>query len=401
MRRALALLVLIVTGAAHAQSGTFRRGQKNLPTSRRVSGLLTADNCTGATQSIGSSSITWTRATTATCTKNDGTLTTVTSGQPRCNSSGCLVEPATTNVLLNSGDFSQASWSKNTVTISQGDANCNPAPDGTNTAWRLTANGGATDAYVGYINFTISSSASSWALSVYSKKASDNAGTPAVSFFFVGSATTGVAMTLGSSWARSSNLSSSTGVTSAFVYLGGGASFTTADGAICLWGPQLEQKAVATAYVPTGATSVTRNADAPTIPKPSWLVNARGCVAATGTVATAPLASNLQLVTASGSQYLATILNNGGSSSVSNYDATTAAQRTITSPLGRSVTVLSKWSGTTKSITADGLTTSSAYDGTFFSSTTSLYLGTNATPAEPLYGYISNVKLGSTTGACL
>ena len=80
----------------------------------------------------------WNLTRAATAFVNDsGVLTPVASGSPRLNDSGLLVEPARTNLLLQSQDFDNAAWSKNNATIT---ANTAPAPDGTTTADKLVAN---------------------------------------------------------------------------------------------------------------------------------------------------------------------------------------------------------------------------------------------------------------------
>ena len=90
--------------------------------------------------SSGNGDLTTTRATTATRINSSGLVENVATGIPRVDYTdgvaNILLEPQRTNLILRSQDFSNAIWSKNTTTILSTN---NIAPDGTLTASKLTA----------------------------------------------------------------------------------------------------------------------------------------------------------------------------------------------------------------------------------------------------------------------
>lgn len=91
--------------------------------------------------------ITFSRSSTATYLHPDtGLITTASSGVARFEKEGLLIEEARTNVVLNSGDISQAApLASGTETIT---ANAAVAPDGTTTATSVVPNSGATSTFL-------------------------------------------------------------------------------------------------------------------------------------------------------------------------------------------------------------------------------------------------------------
>lgn len=208
---------------------------------------------------------------------------------------GYLAEMQSTNNVLNSGDVSNASWTKNNITVT---GNANVAPDGTTTAATLTEDSATTAKYVG-------TSSMSWTsgnitgMSVFVKNLSGSrwlqlgptGGDAAVNFQpstgtigTVGArGASAVARQLANGWWRLSVLYTSnfTGSTDWRFYMvsasnsSAGASYT-GDGTsgFALWGAQYETAGVGvTSYIPTAGSTVTRSQDILTLPLtslPGW-----------------------------------------------------------------------------------------------------------------------------------
>lgn len=246
----------------------------------------------------GAGDFTVTRGTTATRVNASGLIESVASGVPRIDytGGGCgslLVEPAATNLALRSEEFNDASWSKTAVTVS---ANTTVAPNGATTADEVfdtaTLSGHA-------INQTITVVSGSISASIYIKgitrryvgvrlfvptngvdvgrhsivvdttngaiTATLTSGQPIANITssvqslpngwyrvrLSGTSPAGVAALM--AWHSPSATPTNDGFATT-VYLGEGFSFAA-------WGAQLETGSVATSYIPTVASTVTRNAD--------------------------------------------------------------------------------------------------------------------------------------------
>lgn len=228
--------------------------------------------------------ITFTRTSTATRTNELGLVEVVPTNAPRFDhryengvvkSLGLLVEESRQNFLLRSEDFTTTWTNFNSTDAS----NTAIAPNGTTTADTLISNVGVTD---GLLRQDVSGLAdnTTYTLSVFLK----TAGLVSVSLQFYNKAntfhgsktlnlSTGIlsgsdfvgtssVVSYGNGWYRLilTNLGSGTGATTPNVRI---ISLSTGDGTsgIYIWGAQLEAGSFATSYIPTGASTVTRNPD--------------------------------------------------------------------------------------------------------------------------------------------
>ena len=207
---------------------------------------------------------------------------------------GLLVEEARTNLVLNSADFTQASWTKFNLNTSGTPAWSNVAvsPDGTQTAEKLIANTTNAAHWVGG-SATITNGVA-YTVSAYVKSGADagdytfaslydcNASTYIIvnltsGAFVSGTASTYAITPVGNGWYRLSvtaTASSTTGYARVYLYDGTNTNFVGNDAkGIYAWGVQLELGSFATSYIPTGAATATRNADVATVSTQAFPAN--------------------------------------------------------------------------------------------------------------------------------
>ena len=229
------------------------------------------------------SRVTFTRATTATFVDSNGLIQSAAINAPRFDYDpvtlaprGLLIEEQRTNLLTYSEQFDSAAYTNNNVTVT---ANATAAPDGTTTADLLTAASAAS------VNLQQSSAvaATSATYGIFAKKSSGATQANTFRLRNTTTATTLVEVTInydtgvltyvtGSSGATAVNfgngwwrivLTATTGITSGNTircdqcFVGP----ATIGHNAFVWGAQLEAGAFATSYIPTVASTVTRNAD--------------------------------------------------------------------------------------------------------------------------------------------
>ncbi len=201
----------------------------------------------------GAGDLSVTRATTATRVNSAGLIESVAVNVPRLDytNSNCpsiLVEPQRTNLALRSQEFDNLTWTMFNGSVL---ANQTIAPDGTNTADKVTM-GGAGSAI---LRQTISgvSNGTVVTFSLYIKQ-----GSGVTAFLDISDTKSTVDITPTANWTRYT-YSVAFNSTNNFIdiELRG-----TSGVAYCyIWGAQIEAGSYATSYIPTTSASVTRNAD--------------------------------------------------------------------------------------------------------------------------------------------
>lgn len=291
-RTRLALLAVLFAFAADADQ--FRRFQRN--TTKPLAffefapasgaGLGPACACAAVTGAKGEA-VTWTRGSTATCTKSasessiaNGDLVQCASNLPRVMSLGgplgVLVESSRTNNLVQSEAFDNAAWSTentgSTAPVIAADAATSPA--NTATADRVTF--AATAAAQDSMKFIGGGCANPCTLSVYAKGVSGSG-----TFDICTSGNLCGTCNYTTAWGRCSVTLAGAGF-AAFgnmtVYNGG---TTRPSNDVYLWGAQGETATYATSYIPTTTVAVTRAADPQPNVTMAGAVGPTMCLAAT------------------------------------------------------------------------------------------------------------------------
>ena len=230
----------------------------------------------------------FTRATTATRVNSSGLIESVASGLPRIDFLGgtgqILLEPQSTNTATYSNDFTQGTnFNSGGRTLSDCvlSANQGTAPDGTNTAQKLTDNNNGATGAISLDSFGAGlTSATDSTVSMFVKKDTvryfvikfSNFDTNQETSFDLDTATvnrgTGVMTNYGNGWYRcSATFSTTTDLVGAIQFLITNSSSTTGgnlrDGSnsTFVWGYQAEEKSFASSYIPAVASTVTRNKD--------------------------------------------------------------------------------------------------------------------------------------------
>jgi hypothetical protein len=196
---------------------------------------------------------------------------------------GLLIEPAATNLALQSGDLANAAWS--TFTNGSGSitrtANSGVAPDGNTTAAKIDLNRSNAPDYAEIFQ-AITLTGVNTASLYFKAFGVGDIGKQVTVAGFTSSDIGTVNVTLTSSWQRVpvtfASVGASTSVTVIFGYVNTGTftSATSQTGAVSfyVWGGQVESGSVATSYMPTTSSAVTRAADAASITIPGGVTRA-------------------------------------------------------------------------------------------------------------------------------
>jgi hypothetical protein len=170
-------------------------------------------------------------------------------------------------------------------------------------------------------------------------------------------------------------------------YLGDGTS------GLYLWGAQVELGAFASSYIPTTATSITRNQDDLSYVAAGNIDSTIGfAYAETQFIAINAASNNAVIGNAAGGTYA--LLSNGTDGNIVITDGTTPPIKTgLPSFVGTVRKVASTWGGSTKEITGNGVAVlSGAFDGSM--GFTGITIGKQLT--QSAWGTVRNVRIGTT-----
>ena len=224
----------------------------------------------------GTGDLTFTRASSATRVNAEGLIESAASNIPRIDySNGCgslLLEKQSTNLVTYSEDFSNAAWSKNSLTVTSDSA---ISPDGTLNATKITKS--ASNSLIR--TFIATSGANTF--SVYVKKGSLSwvrlyiaSGTESAEAWFdlengnighsSGNPNDIKIVPMDNGWYRCIITKNTTNITNFRIYPSKADDDTSGtSGDIYIWGGQVEtNSSYATSYIPTSGTTTTRLADA-------------------------------------------------------------------------------------------------------------------------------------------
>lgn len=234
---------------------------------------------TGSIQpNIGTATMTHTRSTAALYRDVDGLLKSASANVPRFehdvagNRMGYLPELASTNLLLRSQEFDNASWTKNKTSIV---ANAAVAPDGTATADEIIEDGTAGGHYVSQVVTTSSGAVHTFSVFIKDKTrryGDISSGTAEIRFdLSLGTITlqtnaTGTITPYRDGWWRiTATFTTSTTTPTIFVEMRTASSNSYTGDAVSsfyMWGAQFELQPQDTSYIATTSAQVTRTGDA-------------------------------------------------------------------------------------------------------------------------------------------
>ena len=267
--------------------GTFVENE--LPTISQYAKLLLTPNAYkagklySAVPNDGTGDFTVDRNSTATYIGQDGLIKTALSNVPRIDWStgeaALLVEPQSTNLLLQSDNYSSSSWSKQELIIT---SNATTSPNGLVDADKIIPNSVSSPHQINRLSIVASQICT---MSVYAKEGEIN------SFYlldgdsgFHGSIfnlTTGTVTnqgtgigsieSLSNGWYRCITVVNTTGFR---VYISVPSPYIGDDtSGIYLWGSQFETGSTVSSYIPTNGTTVTRLADDISVPTPAGVTS--------------------------------------------------------------------------------------------------------------------------------
>lgn len=372
--------------------------------------------------------LSFTRATSATCTPASGTVYTVASGVPCLTEQGYRADPQAINLLLQSGSPANAVWSKTTITVG---APTTPGPDGvavnliqdaatTLSAYQLQQVGinvvGGTvyslSVYAKqrdwrYIQLAAGDTACHYAnfdLQTQTATASQSSVTGA-SVTTYGSGANGFARYT-MSWTGGANVNSNM----SFLTLGADsnscqASHTGVVGS-GVWASlfQVEAGSSSTSYIPTLGSAVQRNGEVLNAVKPATLTTAEGCLSADVTLGPGGnFSGNDRLIGLDGAN--TGLMFNAGvgtTTQIAIWDNSSFTNILGTALAGRTAHISGWWSTALNQKVAclDGVCSAPGAYSNQIASGTNINIGSNAGVGSQPGAKIANIVVGSSRFAC-
>jgi hypothetical protein len=406
MRRTLALLLALAAVSADAGPRDFtprvdRRDR--LGNSGQILKLLvgpyTGYNATAGTlQTSDGTALTFTRASTRTCTEpTTGAIASLATGKPCVTSQGLVMEPLGTNVCLQSEDLS-TTW----AVVSTAAVTTNTWDFGMGSATGDTVTDSDAVNRAGVAQSVNSTTTGAWTASCFAQSGTSTK--LAMKMTITGGT--------GTSECDFTDLSTTTQRKTCTVTAGAGVTSVRLDllvstagtdtGSVKLGGCQLETGSVATSYIPTTGTAATRAAETATVPVPASLSRTEGCAKAcfvpswTGTTP-----ANARLVMLGGSAI--PLYAGASASTVGIWDGTTFAGAAANAVAGQKKCFRSTWSaasGVKQAINATDNVVGATSPFTTLGLFTSVFIGFNGGSTEQANGTLSDIILGTSPGAC-
>jgi hypothetical protein len=409
-----ALLLLAVSGQAvlykNPEGPVYvgRSGDASLLRILPTAGTPPGGECSGtAITGTRGETVTFARASSAYCTKADGTMVSLTNNQPRVSlvSSApmLLVEDAVTNLVLRSDDMSQAVWTKTNATCT---ATATSPTGVANSASTCTATAGN-----GTVLQGLTVAAATRSTSLYVKRRTgtgnidltrDNGGTWATltSTQCRDPGTLAATAPNASTWVRCELASSVLNPTV-------GIRLVTNGDAVDLFTAQDEPGAFATSGIATAGTTATRAVETATVPTPAGWSTSTFCYGAkvqpyASTFAAGSSYGIFQDNTADVANAMRSFVQTSGLFYTYVFDNSAAFKACTAGGISSGGDVVSAWNSGTPTARINGAsstcTITGAGTGIPNSHAATLYLGGNT--GASLYGYIGNVRIASSVSGC-
>ena len=308
-----------------------------------------------------------------------GLVTAASADQLRIEAQGALIEGARTNSAIWSETFGlAATWVPVTMSV---DNNSVVAPDGNTTAETLSASGAN-----GTLLQTVTAAAGANTFSVYLKR-KDGVGAVRVGT----DGTDFTACTINAAtWTRCSVTKTLLAVPVTI-----GIQIATSGDNVYVWGGQMETGGFASSYIPTVATTISRNVDVLTFSESGNIASAEGTVSVLMDTRFPGADYPRVLSSFAGGSIPLWINNTNGK--LSSYDRVNAPDASVVYTAGASSRAVVKWGGILFGWALDGvLSTTGTFDGSMDAGAGTMRIGNDVvSPSDPaqLYGHVKDLRI--------